>query len=135
MNKLLAIQPKVNNTNPLLLLMNFNNSNRQIKITKESITIKDSRFFMVRNLYIDVLILRALEAMWCLSAANIEKQAKVNGKVKVDAKNTSLEGSAKTNRSFKIDQTLDKAATWSHRRSSEGHVVQQVKGVNTNTEL
>lgn len=81
------------------------------------------------------MILGALETSWCLSAANIEKQAKVDGKVQVDAKNTSLKGSAKTSRSFKIDQTLDEAATWSHGRSSEGYIVQQVESVNTNTEL
>lgn len=44
--------------------------------------------------------LRALEATRSLSAANVEKQAKVDWKVNVDAENASFKRGAKTNCSF-----------------------------------
>ena len=70
--------------------------------------------------------LGTLEATWDIPWANIEKQAKGDRKVEVDAQNVCSECSAEAHCGFKINKALDEGAAWGHWWLTQSHIQQPV---------
>lgn len=77
----------------------------------------------------------ALESLGNILLADIEKQAKGERNIKVDAQNTSLNGSAKADSSFKISKTFNETAAWGHRGLADGNVDEPAKQLGADAEF